>query len=267
MKRKTLIVNADDIGLHPAVDNAVAELAERALITSASVMSLGAADRDALGAMIGLGMDLGLHLDFTSVFACRRYGTDCTVNSLIGQTWLRRLSPEQTHHIVNEQLDRFETLVGAVPVFVDGHEHVHQFPVIREALMQVLAERYPGRRMFLRNTAPRRWQGAKAAIIGMLGAGSLRRLAREKGHAWNADFAGVYDFHPESDLPVLWSGWLATCRSGGVIMCHPASAEVEGDAIAAARVREYRFLASRDFDALLRNTRTEITGWKAALAS
>ena len=268
MNHKKIIINADDVGMHPEVDCAIAELAGKNIVSSASVMSLGAPDGDALNAMTDHGVDLGLHLDFTSAFAGRRYSTAYSVKSLIIAAWRRRLDPAHVRNVIDEQLDRFEQAVGMPPIFVDGHEHVHQFPMIREALFEVLDKRYPRQRFSIRNTKPARWRGPKAAIIAMLGARETMRQVRGGGHRCNTDFAGVYDFSPASDLPGLWDGWLRAMRiDGGLIMCHPARKLLDADSIAAARLHEFRFFASDDFSELLSKHKVRATGWDDALVT
>lgn len=263
-----IIVNADDVGMHPTVDQAIATLAARGLLSSASVMSLGSPCPDALSAMLAREVDLGLHLDFTSELAARAYGTSYSVKSLIAEGWLRRMKPDFAKRIIDDQLARFEDLVGAPPRFVDGHEHVHQFPVIRETLFEVLAQRYQGRRFFIRNTTPRTWQGAKAAVIGLLGARETGRLLRDHGHRCNNDFLGVYDFSPASDPAGLWSEWLENLKhTGSLLMCHPSTGPaVQGDVIGQARIKEFQFMMSQSFADLLVQHKVEIAGWERALA-
>jgi predicted glycoside hydrolase/deacetylase ChbG (UPF0249 family) len=268
MKRKKIIINADDVGLHPQVDHAIAALAKRGVVSSASVMSLGSPNRDALGAMADGGIDFGLHLDFTSSFANRRYNTAYSVKSLIIAAWQRRLDRVHIRNVINEQLDKFGQLIGTSPSFIDGHEHIHQFPIIREALFEILRERYPHQRFFIRNTKPASWRGTKAAIIAALGAAETRRRAYDAGYQCNTDFGGVYDFNPASDLHGLWSGWLGAMQSnGGLIICHPARSLLEDDPIAPARVREFQFLASDECAELLSKHAVQVTGWNEALVS
>lgn len=266
-KRTSVIVNADDFGLHAAVDHAIVQLAEKKRISSVSVMALGMPGTEAVAALTDLRIDLGLHVDFTSAYAKSRYQTARTVRSLIVETWTRRLDPAQVRDAVSEQLDRFEAITGAPPRFVDGHEHVHQFPTIREVLLGVIGERYPGQRLFVRNTLPLAWRGGKAAIIGMLGARRMRRLAERSGHLCNTDFCGVYDFDPRSDLRRLWSGWLGSLPAdGGLLMCHPGLPfGVESDSIAEARAAEFRFLASAGWTELMHEHAVDLQSWSNAL--
>jgi predicted glycoside hydrolase/deacetylase ChbG (UPF0249 family) len=259
---KVIIINADDIGMHAAIDDATVLLAEMKRVSSASVMSLGAPGKDVITELSRLNVDLGLHLDFTSVFANRRYDADRSVRSLIMDTWSRRMDVTQVQHIVNDQLQRFEMITGRAPTFIDGHQHVHQFPVIRDGLIQALAIRHPRQKFFIRNTGPATWRGFKAWLIGALGTPGLLGLAARAGHASNVDFCGVYDFSEHRDMSRSWRSWLASSPPcGGLVMCHPALTSQPDDVIGKARVNEFRFLRSEQFSELIDDAGIEIAGW------
>ena len=247
----SVIINADDFGVHPAVDDAVLALAQHGVLRSTSVLAWHRLNPRALDLLDSQGVSCGLHLDFTSAASHSGAGWAYSLKELIQRTWLRRLCARSVRTAVTQQLDRFEHAAGRAPAFVDGYQHVHQFPVIRETLLAVLNERYilpPA----LRDTRPRVWRGAKAALIGALGAGTLARQARHQALQTNLDFAGVYDFEPNADLPQLWRGWLASMPPvNGMVMCHPATAPMATDPISPARVAEFKFLASPDFRELL----------------
>jgi predicted glycoside hydrolase/deacetylase ChbG (UPF0249 family) len=258
---RRLIINADDIGMHPAIDCGVAALAGKGLVTSASIMALGRPDRDSLAALRSHGVCLGLHLDFTSAMAHARYGHRRGVAATIAAAWARRLAPHEARAVVRGQLHRFGELTGAMPAFIDGHEHVHQFPVIREALLEVLDGCRQREALFLRDTRPRHWRGAKAALIGALGAATLARKARRQGLRSNRDFLGVYDLSPAADLAALWRGWLASASPGSLAMCHPGAPHA---ALEPFRQKEFDFLASTQFADLLAEFQIETAGWDAA---
>jgi len=262
--RKTLILNADDVGMHPAVDSAVLRLAEAGVIRSASVMALGKPDPDAMRGLRNLGVELGLHLDVSSAMAAQRYGTSQRIGTIIAMAYSRRLDARQVRAIVDDQLQQFHDKTGGPPLFIDGHEHVHQLPVIREALIDAVRAHHPQQRPFIRSTLASRWRGTKAAIIGMLGARSLARQARKAGCLSNHDFCGVYDLRKPAALAPLWRGWLASMPPQGTLaMCHPA---VAGGSVADSfRLREYQFLSSAAFADMLGQYNTSVVGWKAAL--
>src|SRR5699024_11083010 len=86
-----------------------------------------------------LNVDIGLHLDLTGIFASTLRGS---LKSVIIASYLRRFNPRQVTDIIKQQLDGFEERFNRAPVFIDGHQHIHQFPVIRQCLINELANRY-----------------------------------------------------------------------------------------------------------------------------
>lgn len=262
--QRTIIINADDVGMFPAVDAAVMRLAESGIVTSVSIMALGSPDPDAIRTFQRYGVNIGMHLDLTSTMAHARYGTSRSVRSTLVETYGRRFCPKDAHIIVRDQINRFRDLTGRVPAFIDGHEHVHQFPVIREAVISAITERAPGNRSFIRNTRPRQWRGIKAAVIGMLGARALEIQARRAGCDCNTDFFGVYNLGPTTDLERLWRRWFNTMpMQGSLVMCHPAmSANSTEDVF---RSREFAFLSSTLFEEMLYQYNTTIAGWETVV--
>jgi predicted glycoside hydrolase/deacetylase ChbG (UPF0249 family) len=262
--QRSIIINADDVGMHPAIDGAVLRLAQSGAISSVSVMALMRPDVDTLHALRHQGVDLGLHLDFTSTIAAQHYALPRGVGAILAHSYMRRLSLQQACNIVDEQLQRFCELTGSMPAFIDGHEHVHQFPVIRDALLQAVARQAQHLRPFIRSTRPLRWRGMKARVIGWLGAAALETAAHDMGCNCNTDFFGVYPLQKEVRLDHLWHRWLqAMPPHGALVMCHPAISEISpGDVF---RLREYRFLSSGAFVDMLNQYNTRVTGWRAAL--
>lgn len=240
MKRITL--NVDDLGLAPAVNQAVLRLAEMGRIQAASLMSLGCLPADEAAALQRYGVDLGLHLDFTGLA-----GLGC-LKTVMRRCWLRQWSPALLRDTIARQLDAFEHLTGRMPVFVDGHQHVHQFPQIREHLVAELLRRY-GAHVALRRTRPLRGD-AKSRLIYWLGGPTLAQIAHSQGLAMNRFFGGVYAFHDdEAALAARWRRWLAAApETGTLLMCHPA---VPGpawqDEILSARQREWHWLSGNGF--------------------
>jgi predicted glycoside hydrolase/deacetylase ChbG (UPF0249 family) len=153
---------------------------------------------------------------------------------------------------IDRQLSLFETGMKALPDFVDGHQHCHLLPFIREALLDALADRYgaDARRIGLRNCAPRRWRGLKAAIIARTGSFRLEDFARKREHPMNSDFAGVYDFNEDADFEALWTDWLQGLRGDSpLVMCHVAERghHDSSDTIRGARYLECDWLGSTKF--------------------
>jgi predicted glycoside hydrolase/deacetylase ChbG (UPF0249 family) len=77
----------------------------------------------------------------------------------------------------------------------------------------------------------------------------------------NTGFRGVRNFTPEEDYPALMAAWLRAPTPDMMIMCHPGTGEGASevvDSIQSERVKEYRYLKSDAFAALLRERGLEI---------
>lgn len=255
---KHLLVCADDFGLHPAVDAGILDLAARRRLAATSCLVDGPSFEEAAAHLPGSGLQCGLHLNFTEAMGsapmCMPLGR------LIRVCWMRHLDPVALHREIGRQLDRYEDVTGRAPDYVDGHQHVHQFPQIREALIGELDRRYPrtGARPWLRYTWPAPQPGiplairVKSMIIALLGARQYARLSSRDGFRTNRAFLGVYGFHGgATGYATLLRLWLAAARDGDLIMCHPASASVPGDALGAQRCAEYETWCSDDVGAWL----------------
>ncbi|MDT8997840.1 ChbG/HpnK family deacetylase [Paucibacter sp. APW11] len=249
---KRIQICADDYGFDRAISQAILDGIDMGRLSATSCMVLSpawAACAPALRDREGAA-DFGLHLDL-SEFA--PYAPGRSLQGWIAAAYLRRISLAEAAQWVGSQLDAFEAGLGRAPDYVDGHQHLHQLPVIREAVLTALQARY-GRRCALRITTSRQWRGTKAAVIGALGAAALASGAARLGLAGNRDFAGVYDFSPATDYSALVRGWLKSLPDGGLLMTHPGlpgDTETRADAIRAARVREYEFWRSTESGELL----------------
>ena len=247
---RRLIINADDYAMAPGIDEAIVELAHRGIVTSTSAMVLSPRWPYA-GRQLNLSeLDCGLHLDLTSEFA-HASGAGWSLGRLLVRTHTGQIDRIGLRGSIERQLDRFEDALNEAPRFVDGHEHVHQLPLVRDLLMQVLDQRYGAQAAFvaLRSCMSRRWRGGKAALIAYLGAGSVTRRSARERRLVNSDFVGVYDFSADVCLPDLWRRWLADLRGPWPLaMCHVSKGGgALTDSIQAARSQEYAWLASEAF--------------------
>lgn len=273
---KSVIISADDFAMDAEVDEAILDLARRGVVTATAAMvwsprwaQVAPAARELADGQL---LDCGLHLDFTSPLASAAGHGHAHVPLLL-QSLSRALAPKPIRRSIELQLDRFEQVYGQAPRFVDGHHHVHQLPVIREQLLAVLTRRYPFevQHIGLRWCHSQPHRGAKAALIGLLGAPGLKQLAEGHGLRTNTDFAGVYDFSPAASLPRLWRDWLSASEGAQpLVMCHVARDDGTlrsvrsrtGDAVRAARIREYEWLRSPAFSHLLTELNVRPTRWQ-----
>ncbi len=253
-----LVVCADDYGMSESVSRAIVALANQGRLSATSAMVLSPlwAEHAAWLKSVRERIGVGLHLDWTSPFAMAE-GHGMPLGRLMLRALLRQLDAKQVRQAIERQLDLFETHWGSAPDHVDGHQHVQQFPVIRDQLLLALAHRYPkGKWPWLRISRPLA-PGAdlKARIIGAMGAGALSRLARHAGQVHSADLSGIYDFSGDrAAYARRLAGWLTQVRASRavVLMCHPGGpAATTDDPIALARTHEYEVLSSDEWPRLL----------------
>jgi predicted glycoside hydrolase/deacetylase ChbG (UPF0249 family) len=261
---KPLIVCADDFGIEPGVDTAIVDLAQSGRLSATGCLVTAVRFPEAAPLLSGLPVDIGLHLNFTECLGIP--GFYAPLGKLIALTYTRRISRSQVRGQINTQLDLFEQHVKRVPDFVDGHLHVHQFPVIREELLGALTERFGQKMPWLRDTQPTQMSHAlpfmqrfKAHVIGALGAGSLVQQATRVGAIVNDGFMGAYDFsRPHPPYLVMLAEWLKHARINSLLMTHPAQFASENLAFGRDRIEEYRVLGSEDFIALLKKNQLTI---------
>lgn len=257
---KRVILCVDDFGLKPEVNEAVAELVDAGVVSATGCMSQGPAWREGAALLKGARrerLDVGLHFNLTEAF---EGAYNLPLPRLMALALLRALSPAKLQHAVCSQLDAFEDVWGQAPDFVDGHQHVHQFPQVRDVLLDELERRYgrsaaggPPHRPWLRLTRARTGPLGvefKQRVIEALGARGFERKARALGYRLNGALLGVYGFDADpAAFARRLQAWLSQAHDGDVLMMHPASpphgAGVGGaiaDPIARARTIEYTVL-------------------------
>jgi chitin disaccharide deacetylase len=262
-RSKSICICVDDFGLHTGINRA-------------ALVLVGLERVQAIGCMVGAvswkgwnhhlrnlkaeTIDIGLHLDFTeSPFLT---GSRRSLQSLVTSSFLHRLHAGAVRAEIRAQLDAFEQSMDRRPAFVDGHEHIHQFPVIRNVLLEELGRRYSNLRPWLRstrrgqtiaNTPMKQWlEVLKPLAIELLGSRGLATLAGHRGFSQNRHLLGVYDFQGNRQrYMALMVEWLRSASNADLLMSHPSLGTSEYDPHLDARYNEYRVLSSPEFDQLL----------------
>jgi predicted glycoside hydrolase/deacetylase ChbG (UPF0249 family) len=255
---KNIILNADDFAMNAAVSRGIINLARLGRLTATSAMTLSPRwQQDAMALReSNAQIDVGLHLDWTSPFAVAKgHGLSLKRGVLIAA--LGGYNKSTARAVIEEQLDVFEQVWQAVPSHIDGHQHVHQFRGIRDALVEVINKRYghlpKTQKPYLRvSEDPSNRFNFKSRIIASMNADALKNTATQADIMLARGLFGVYNFTGgESAYAQRMSQWLCDAPAGSIIMCHPAQGSIEkGDAddgIIRARRWEYDYLASECF--------------------
>ena len=255
---KHLILNADDFAFNAAVSRGIVTLAQKGRLTATSAMTLSprwAKDAPALAELRDQ-IDVGLHLDWTSPFAVAA-GHGKSLPKTMLRAVLGGFDKTSAYTAIERQLDAFEQIWKAPPSHIDGHQHVHQFKGIRDALVDIMAKRYyavsNAEKPYLRiSKGSSGWLNVKANVIAALNSNAIKNIAIKANITTARGLFGIYNFEgSEADFGKLMSQWLSAAREHTIIMCHPAQGGLEAldpnDGIAQARQREFNYLASDAF--------------------
>ena len=253
---RAILLCADDYALHPLVDTAVQQLTLAGRLSATSCMTTSPLWPQAAPVLRELRprLSAGLHFNLTEGHGHQHAAQ--ALGTVIRQAYARQMPLEQMRNAWREQLDAFEQAMGTPPDFIDGHQHVHQLPGLRTAMQEEMQSRYDAHEMpWVRSTAPAAglWLRPKAAIIALLGGWAATRQLRTAGIPMNKGFGGVYGFDASdaATYGAQMASWLPHMADGGLLMCHPASGVVEGDAIGQQRPVEFDYLMSDAFGELL----------------
>jgi chitin disaccharide deacetylase len=263
---QALIIAADDFAYSAEIDAGILNLVRQNRLSAYSCMTFSPRWSEAASAItsdIKNRADIGLHLDFT------QFNPDLNFSlpSVIVRSHVHSLTSKPLIANIHRQLDLFEQALNQAPDYIDGHQHVHQLPQIREALITALQARYPQHCPAIRIAQPPTASGFKAKIIGALGASALARLSHKHQIKSTAILLGIYEFNlDQQQYMQQFANWLSLAQTQPAVcslMCHPAQALTQSSAIAdgilQARYHEYAGLISEQFLQLLDKYQIQLT--------
>lgn len=257
---KGIIICADDYGQSASISAGICSLAAQKRINAISCLVNSSYWSEAACELVSCKTTcfIGLHLNLTfgqplSAMWRKYVGEEFVgLSNLLQKAYLRRLKFDVVKAEIQAQINMFAQTMHCYPDFIDGHQHIHQFPVIREALLAVIAEQK--RPVFLRNTHNglvdfvATTSFPKCQLITLLGGKTFRRRLIRQQIATNTSFAGIYHFSNASRYRRYFKQFLAKSQHGGLIMCHPGqSADDREDPIAQSRHHELNYFLSDVF--------------------
>jgi len=254
---------ADDYGLAPGLGRAI-----RALIAAGRLQATGCMtasrfwpDEAALLKPLEGKAQFGVHLmltDHAPIGEMPNLAPDGRlpgIGALVKRSLLRRLDAAEIKAELERQVEAFEAAMGRSPDFLDGHHHVHQLPVVRDAVLDIWRRRLrPGGgwvRSCWENPVAILGRGidpVRTTIIALLGL-RLRRMLKAAGIPHNRSFRGVYDFSGKLPYAELFRAFTDAPGPATLVMCHPGLVDEALKAcewLTGQREVEYRFLASDD---------------------
>ncbi|MBI5241552.1 MAG: ChbG/HpnK family deacetylase [Elusimicrobia bacterium] len=229
-----VVVTADDLGLHPALNAGILRAHDEGVVTSVSIVSNGSAFAEAAAqcrARPGLGC--GVHLTLTGcVPACapERVASLLGAPGRLRRSWpslLRALAAGRVRLAEAESEWRAQILrvldAGLRPSHLNGHQHVHLFPPLFAIARKLAAEFGIGRLRLPASSAS--WSGGPGATLRDLSVSAAGWLCRRRSPPDSVLCFGI----PHSgrlDPVSLAAALRAVARRGaGELVCHPGSCD------------------------------------------
>jgi hypothetical protein len=249
---KRIILCADDYGQNEPISQAIITLIEKKRLSATSCLTTFPGWlKFAKFLQPYTYIDVGLHFNLTEGDP----GHVVSFPQLLKKAYLRQLDKRVILAEFNRQLDLFTQGMGRLPDYIDGHQHVHQLPVIRDVLIDIYQQRFRLKKCYIRSAYnPKAFYRftrdgyIKNSIIQLCGAYRLKKQLIKYKIAHNSSFSGSYNFSHSKNYPAIFPQFLREVRHGGLIMCHPGlQSFTEQDSLAFSRPDEYNYLMSDDF--------------------
>jgi len=262
-----MVVNADDFGFTPDVNEGIVEAHRRGILTATTLMANGAAFDDAVKlARETPSLDIGAHLVLTGG---RSTLTGKPLPASVGR--LLAAMARRELRVYEELRDQVRRIVGAGlrPTHLDAHKHTHVAPPVLEAVARVGEEfgilwvRRPFD--FPLNAWP--VPPAKRLVsqaLGLLLRARFQRVLARRGCKTTDHFAG-FQITGRLRTPELVDLMAAVPEGSTELMCHPGYCR---DALRNARTRlkesrerELEALVSREVREAVERNGIELVGY------
>lgn len=234
---RRLIVNADDLGLHPGINAGILDAHQNGIVTSASLSANGAALEDALAAARAApGLAVGVHLTLVGERPVAPAAELPTLapegrlpgyfTALFGRLLLGRIRLAEIERELAAQVARVVD-AGVAVSHLDSHQHVHLHPALLPVVAR-LARRF-GIGAVRAAREVRALSGVRPALLAAFASRASRRL---RGDGLRTPDACVGLAHSGRLDGARLAAVLATLPEGtSELVCHPGS----GDAAISAR--------------------------------
>lgn len=256
-----LVVNADDFGFTPDVNQGIVEAHRDGILTATTLMATGAAFEDAVRRAKDVpSLDVGCHLVLVGDDPFPRTVARLTQAVLLKQIDVHRELSNQVRRIVK---------AGITPTHLDTHKHTHLLPPVLDAVARISHEfQIPWvRRPFDLPLTPGGVSLTKRAISKAFGVvrGPFMQVLAKHGCRATDHFAGFQitgNYNAQSLAQLI----RALPEGSTEFMCHPGvcGAELRGaqTRLKESREQELRALTSREVRTALEVSQVRLVSYR-----
>jgi len=272
-----MILCADDYGISSSVSSAIRELIKQKRISATSCMMTSEVIESEIHSLKNMNadIDIGLHLVLTndlpviSNFRLKKSnllsknGHFHSFKLFWFQCLIGTIDKCGIEAEIKAQVMRFLELFGHYPDFIDGHQHVQQLPVVRDALIAVVSE-LDLRQTYIRSGNIRAKTYVTKEIDLPMKIGSfliayygyfLSKKLQYYNVATNKYLYGYYNYNGSKSFKQVFEVYLKLSpQHNDIFFCHPGLVDsllIMKDSLVDERVNNYNFLLSDAFVQLL----------------
>jgi len=275
-----MIICADDYGISPAVNDGIIELLESKRISAVSCMMLGPDVEIGIRQLQVLkkNFDLGLHLTLTNDQPLTKLKSEsglvdsqgCLLSfrELLKNVYKKTINYEQLTDEIMAQINRFIEITGHLPEYIDGHQHVQQLPLVRNAVVKIvskLMKKYPKKNIYVRIAKlPFSWLmtrgilNLKKFVLGncliILPGLSMTYLLDQQNISHNRFLLGYYDYKTKNFADIFQAYLSIKPVTKDIYFCHPGYIDQKlrnRDSVIESRAETLNFLQSFQFKEIM----------------
>lgn len=143
MKKKNLVISADDFGKNQVTNDNIFRLIKMGKLDRVSIMLNGSINPDETSKLLTSNVKLDIHLNLEKISPSRNTSTNLK-EGILGRvfTFLFLYFTGKTDAGVAEiswekQIEKFETLFGRKPDGINSHQHIHFFPAYMKIVIKL----------------------------------------------------------------------------------------------------------------------------------
>jgi predicted glycoside hydrolase/deacetylase ChbG (UPF0249 family) len=253
---KKIIICADDFGMSDNINKGIISLLEKKIINATSCMTNMPAFVQGIKNLnktynesiyVGIHLNLTEGMPFTQAKSLRKDNRFLSLSKLLIKSEFRLINYDDVYSELKEQVNKFVNEWGDLPDFIDGHQHIHHFPIIRNAVVNLYKEfNMYEKQTYIRSTCSINKSDFKSKIIYYSGAKKFNDLLIKNNIKHNTSFAGIYSLGSDKEnFREIMLNAYQEIKDGGLIMCHPSIDVDVKDSISQSRVEEFNYFESQ----------------------
>lgn len=239
---KQIILCADDFGYNAKINQGVITLLQNNRISATSCMTNMPAFKEGADELRAFQnhADIGLH-----------FNLPYSISTLLIKSHLRLLKFDEIYQALETQYKTFVEVLGFTPSHIDGHQHIHHLPIIRDVLVKFINDNQLNDKLYVRNVNPHAPASPignfiKTQIIIHTGAKQLHKLLHQHQIKHNQSFSGIYTFGQVDNYREKFLSFINAIDDNPIIMCHPGFTD-DTDVIGKNRLIEFEYFNSSQF--------------------